>query len=198
MGQPKVKWTPELAEKFKKITGQYPSGFEPKQEKYSDREQALVRIASQSFGNLPLQGKYEGSPVATADSLQLGLKQKPMSYADKLRSRKLEVDLQRSKLQLNKAKQETKKTENIEEKRQKLLNKMKSNEEILNKTKEDENYNVTPAYSHKTRSTAERANKAYNDSLKVLNLTEQFRQKGIPANTSHTRAWIKQGEQNIN
>ncbi|MCP4493215.1 MAG: hypothetical protein GY820_38825 [Gammaproteobacteria bacterium] len=43
---------------------------------YSDKEKAATRITTQSFGDLPVQGRYPGSAVATMDSLTTGLKDK--------------------------------------------------------------------------------------------------------------------------
>ena len=75
MNEPKINWTPELAEKYKKRYGAYPTTYkQPTQPKMSDKEEAAMRIQEQSFRGLPVpEGSvYPGSYIARTDSSVTG------------------------------------------------------------------------------------------------------------------------------
>lgn len=219
MNYPKLNWTPEEAEKYKKFAGSYPAGYKPPTPpKYSDKEEAAMRIQEQSFRGLPVTpgSVYPGSSIATIDSLATGLKLK-QNEAERLRIAqekekrditKFNVDYKKSLLglQAKQKKAETEKVDDIEKERAGLFTKLSQAQDILNKTKkvtltDEEGEYVEdvekPTYSPQQRNQAKRAVEGYTKRLQIISMTEKFREKGLDVNISDVEKYIKEQEKNI-
>jgi len=210
MNEPKLDWTPELAEKYKKRYGNYPSGYKlPKAPTYSDKEEAALRIQEQSFRGLPVKSGsiYPGSYIARMDSSitgeydRLEAKQK-----EKHDVSKFNIDYQTKLLNLReKQKEAGVGLEDISKKRSEFFKKIEESQNILNKTvkstkidKEGVEYDVEkPAYPYQARQQAKETVSAYSDSIRTLKLVEKLRGQGIQANMSDVVSFFKKAEKPI-
>jgi len=219
MNEPKINWTPELAEKYKKRYGAYPTTYkQPTQPKMSDKEEAAMRIQEQSFRGLPVSegSVYPGSTIATIDSTTTGMKLNPYQQAQLKLSQdrearaktKFGVDYKKSLLDLQEKEKKIteKKTDDLTKERSRLFGEISKTQDIVDKTKKvsqiDEKGDYVeevekPTFSYKQRQQAKAATESYTKRLQMIDLTEKLRNQGIQLNISDTEKYFKAQEKNI-
>jgi hypothetical protein len=189
-----------------------------KQPKLSDEEEAGVRIATQSFFGLPLQGEYPGSVIAGRDSVKFGLKDKKKSPKQLNEDRYYSLLTRSARGRLNPKDQdelnrmismrkasakETPADEDVYSKKmmeaENVLNKNRIEKEIV--TEDGQQYEISktvPFYSEDVRNAAEGKKQAYADSLFWLNESKKLQQKGVPIRSHDLQQKYQQGKQVAN